>query len=396
MKKILVLSLYLVTIFVCNAQIQTSESTSNYKKSSRGVMVLWYGYDGKANQYSAKTVSFDDSFTEAEVATKLKKGVYLSGDYIGFEFLENYSCRDTYEHLARTLKLSLSDVQDLRNGTCWDTNTIIEKEPEALDKINPQAKARMKPILQDHENKLIAQGWKKVYEVYKNDASYGKLVMLPENSYTAIGAIYADGNKNLQAQIVLINYDKTDEFLAGIGQNIIGEYLVVQINDIQAVPGVRQGFFGINTDGKVVPSSGLIVFERLTNFKRDFLSLIEGRDNGFADFKGNFAGTNTTNNPIHFSTVILGLKDAKIDSDGKTDKFYVSLDFDDPKTLKFLDNLQEAIKDFPAMGYTSKSSKNEFGGDDTHYLKNGEEIFKLESNPAKGTALFIIYKTLKK
>lgn len=385
------LPLFTVFSMLVNGQIQSSQSTANFKKNSKGTMVLWYGYQGKATQYSAKTVSFDDSFTESEIATKLKKDVYLSGDYIGFEFLQGLGCNDTYAHLARTLKMSLSDVKDLRNGTCWDSENRYEKEPEAISEINQEAMAKLKPVLAPHETKLVSQGWKKIYEVYKNAGSGGDIRLLPGHTYTAVGVVMSNGDKDMEAAIMVDNGDKQ---LLGMTHYMESDLQILYVNDLQVDLSVQKGFFVVNANGKTTPGSGLMIFERIRDFKRDLLNLIEARNKGFEDYKGMTGNLTQNNEQIYYSTVTLGYDQAKIFKDQKNDTYVIVMDFDNPKTLVFVDHLQEALKDFPAKGYVANNYTNDNKGNVTEYSKNGEQVMMLITYPEKSKAYFYIYKKI--
>ena len=105
--------------------------------------------------------------------------------------------------------------------------------------------------------------------------------------------------------------------------------------------------------------------------------------------KGNIT---ENNQQIYYSNDALGYKEAKILESNDDYEYIIVLDFDNPKTLLFLDNLDVVMKELPALGFTSENYKNEAVCDVTEIKKNGEEVMMLASYPAKNTAYFYIFK----
>lgn len=98
----------------------SSVSLSRWERS-KGVFILWYGTGSTVKYFQAFTVDFDAKAAEQTIADDLKKKASSSYDYIGYTFKSGYTCKDTYNEIARKLNVSLQQAQDLRLGSCSDS-----------------------------------------------------------------------------------------------------------------------------------------------------------------------------------------------------------------------------------------------------------------------------------
>lgn len=110
-----------------NPNIQFSVANLSRWSRSNGVFIIWYGDGSTVKHFQAFTVDFDEGVSEQTVANDLKKKANSSYDYIGYTFKSGYTCRDTYEEVARKLKISIKEAQDLRLGNCSDYVWKYEK-----------------------------------------------------------------------------------------------------------------------------------------------------------------------------------------------------------------------------------------------------------------------------
>ena len=369
------------------SQIQTSVSLDRWK-NKRGIFILWYGTGGKATEYAAFTVKFDDSYQEFQVAQELKKKAYKSSKYITYEFLENYDCNQTYGYLARFLNIDLRDVKDLRNGNCADVNYTFIKSAEDGPLFTLENKSKMSPYVEQEEKLLIAQGWKKIYEDYQTAACAADVRFLPGHSYTAIGAV-TSAKSGIFPMLAAYNGDNR---LGGIRKNIENNLAVLGVYDLKEDVSVLKGTYLIDASGEPISGACLLVFERPFDFKRSFYNLLEGRHNGFEDYKGMKGNITENNEQIYYSNDTLGYQEAKILESNANHEYIIVLDFDNPKTLLFLDRLDLVMKELPTLGFTVKNYKNDAGGNVTEFKKNGEDVMMLASYPAKNTAYFYIFK----
>jgi hypothetical protein len=387
MKKNIIFFLLVIISNILCAQIQSSASLERWK-NKKGTFVLWYGEGGKAREYAAFTVKFDDSYEENQVVEELKKKAYKSSKYSTYEFLENYDCNQTYAHLARSLNMSLRDVKDLRNGNCADVNYSFVKSAQEIPVFTPENKSKMSPYVEQEEKLLIAQGWKKVYEDYQSAACAAEIRFLPGHSYTAIGAV----TSNKGGVFPMIAAYNGNHLLGGIKKNIENNFVSLGVYDLKEDISVIKGTYLIDASGEPVSGACLLIFEKPFDFKRSFYNLLEARQNGFKNYKGMKGNITENNQQIYYSNDALGYKEAKILESNDDYEYIIVLDFDNPKTLLFLDNLDVVMKELPALGFTSENYKNEAGGDVTEFKKNGEEVMMLASYPAKNTAYFYIFK----
>lgn len=368
-------------------QIQTSVSLDRWK-NKRGTFVLWYGTGGKASEYAAFTVKFDDSYQEFQVAQELKKKAYKSSKYITYEFLENYDCNQTYGYLARSLNMNLRDVKDLRNGNCADVNYSFVKSAEDGPVFTPENKTKMSPYVEQEEKLLIAQGWKKIYEDYQTAACAAEIRFLSGHSYTAIGAV----TSNKPGIFPMLAAYNGDNRLGGIRKNIENNFTTLGVYNLKEDISVLKGTYLIDASGEPVSGACLLVFEKPFDFKRSFYNLLEARNAGFKDYRGMKGNITENNEQIYYSNDTLGYQEAKILESSANHEYIIVLDFDNPKTLRFLDNLDLVMKELPALGFTSKDYKNDAGGDVIEFKKNGEDVMMLASYPAKNTPYFYIFK----
>lgn len=97
-------------------------STANLSRfnMSEGVMVFWFGTSSNITGYQAYTVKFGGSVTEESVAGNLKSKYVSGADYFGYDFKNGYKCQDLYKDIARKMKVSLEEAQELRFGSCND------------------------------------------------------------------------------------------------------------------------------------------------------------------------------------------------------------------------------------------------------------------------------------
>lgn len=386
-KKYLIPFLLVLVCSFVHSQVQTSVSLDRWK-SKRGTIVLWYGTGGKASEYAAFTVKFDDSYAEFQVAQELKKKAYKSSKYITYEFLENYDCNQTYAYLARSLNMNLRDVKDLRNGNCADVNYSFVRSAEDGPLFTPENKSTMSPYVEQEENLLIAQGWKKIYEDYQTAACAAEIRFLPGHSYTAIGAV-TSGKSGIFPMLAAYNGDNR---LGGIRKNIENNFTTLGVYDLKEDISVLKGTYLIDASSEPISGACLLVFEKPFDFKRSFYNLLEARHTGFKDYKGMKGNMTENNEQIYYSNDALGYKEAKILESSANHEYIIVLDFDNPKTLTFLENLDLVMKELPALGFTSKNYKNDAGGDVTEFKKNGENVMMLASYPVKNTAYFYIFK----
>lgn len=386
-KKSVIIFLFVFISNFLHSQIQTSVSLDRWK-NKKGTFVLWYGTGGKASEYAAFTVKFDNSYEEFQVAQELKKKAYKSSKYITYEFLENYDCNQTYGHLSRSLNLSLRDVKDLRNGNCADVNYSFVKNSADGPVFTPENKSKMSPYVEQEEKLLIAQGWKKIYEDYQTAACAAEIRFLPGHSYTAIGAV----TSNKSGIFPMLAAYNGDNRLGGIRKNIENNFATLGVYDLKEDIEVLKGTYLIDASGEPVSGACLLVFEKPFDFKRSFYNLLEARHTGFKKYKGMKGNITESNEQIYYSNDALGYQEAKILESNANHEYIIVLDFDNPKTLLFLDNLDLVMKELPALGFTSKNYKNDAGGEVTEFKKNGDDVMMLASYPAQNKAYFYIFK----
>lgn len=388
MKKYLLITILSFAFLKHSAQIQTTTSNLNRWSSSKGTFVLWYGDGEKATQFAAFTVVFDDSYTQNQIASELQKRVFLSTKYMTYEFLENFDCNATYGHLARKLNIKLSDIKDLRNGNCTDTQYQFLK-PATTINYNKEAFSKMRPNLETRESALIKDGWEKIYEDYQNEGTAAEITFKTGYSYTGIGAVYTNGNANMNGQIVVFD-DKN--FYSGMKTFAENSVILIESNDFQPENNLTKATYLVNAADDVTTVSGLIIFQKPVDFKKDFYRLLEGRNNGFKDFKSVKGNKNTEDFQIYFSTVTLGTREAKINETTKTIEYVLVLDMKKAETLRFIDNIVTVMQELPAQGFKVEEYKNNSGGDVTEFSKNGENMMMLASYPATDEVYFYIFK----
>lgn len=107
--------------------ISTTTATLSRWSRSRGVIALWYGDGTTVMNYRAFSVDRDATIDEQTVVNELKQDASSGYDYIGYTFMEGFSCRDIYRDIARKLNVSLQEAQDLRLGTCADQVLKFDK-----------------------------------------------------------------------------------------------------------------------------------------------------------------------------------------------------------------------------------------------------------------------------
>lgn len=305
-KKYLIPFLFVLVSSLVHSQVQTSVSLDRWK-NKRGTIVLWYGTGGKASEYAAFTVKFDDSFAEFQVAQELKKKAYKSSKYITYEFLENYDCNQTYAYLARSLNMSLRDVKDLRNGNCADVNYSFLKSTEDGLLFTPENKSKMLPYIEKEEKELIAQGWKKIYEDYQTAACAAEVRFLPGHSYTAIGAVTSD-KTGIFPMLAVYNGDNR---LGGIRKNIENNFAALGVYDLKEDLSVQKGTYLIDASGEPISSACLVVFERPFDFKKSFYNILEARETGFNAYKGMKGNITENNEQIFYSNDALDIRKPK-------------------------------------------------------------------------------------
>lgn len=283
----------------------------------------------------------------------------------------------------------MSDVKDLRNGNCSDMNYRFTAPQGEKAHFSEDTKKELLPAVSEQEKMLVSQGGKKIYEDYQKTACAAQIRFLPGHSYTAIGAVFAEPGKDLYAMISAIN---GDDIITGIRKEATENSTFLAVSDLRSDISIPKGIYLIDGEGKPISASCLQVFERIFDFKKEFYSLLEGRNNGFKDFKIMAGNQDTDNNQLYYSSAALGYDQAKIFETTRDYNFVIVLDFKKPKTLTFLDDLEAVMAELPAQGFTAENYKNGAGGNVVEYKKNGEIVMMLASYPDKDTAYFYIYK----
>lgn len=388
MKNYLLVTIIFFSFLNLNAQAQMSTETSDRWSRSKGSFVLWYGDGEKAMQFAAFTVVFDNSYTESQIAAELQKRVYLSTKFMTYEFLENYDCNATYAHLAQKLKVKPSDIKDLRNGNCTDTQYQFLKAAPNIN-YNKEAFSKIKPLLETRESALIKDGWEKIYEDYQNEGTAAEITFKPGYSYTGIGAVLTTANTNINGQIVVFDDKNVYSGMKTFAENNV---VLLESNDFQPDINVTKATYLVNAGEDITPVSGLVVFQKPIDFKKDFYRLLEGRNNGFKDFRSVKGNINTENYQIYFSTITLGTREAKINETSKTIEYVLILDMKNAETLRFIDNIVTVMQELPAKGYKADEYKNDSGGDVTEFSKNGENVMMLASYPQTAKVYFYLFK----
>lgn len=385
----------LVTLFSFQTTAQVTYTEANLSRFSKqsGSFILWYGEGGtKATQYAAFSVTFDDSYTEQSVVSDLKKKVYNGKKYITYEFKKNFGCNEVYNYIMHSTGLKLKDVKDLRFGNCSDMNyKYLQTAPEIT--YNKQVFALVKPSMEDREKALVAEGWKKVYEDYDTGTIASQHVVKPGYAYTGLGAVYTNGDTSLTGQVLITD---ENEVIGGFEKYIEHDRVLLETDDFQPAAGLKDIYFSVGSNPSARIKSGMAVFEKPIDFKRDFYRLLEARNDGFKAIKSNLRNKNQEGYDVYNSTIGLGYHKAKINETNEVIEYVLEMDMLHPNTMKFLNNLVPELQELPAKGYKAEDYKSESGGDVTEITRDGEEVMLIASYPAKNIIYFYIYKKKKK
>jgi hypothetical protein len=288
--------------------------------------------------------------------------------------------------------VKLSDVKDLRFGNCTETNYKYLKPEVKAPTYNQEVFNLMKPYIDEREKALLADGWVKFYEDYQNENTAVEVTFDPGYSYTGLGAVYADGNPDIKGRIII--FDDKDTYGGNINYAIDNRVLL-EVNDFQPATELTKAYFLVDANNNPSSKSCMAIYKKNIDFKRDFYRLIESRNNGFKDIKAGMGNMNTEDYRIYFSSIRLGYDTAKINETDEVIEYTMTMDFMEPATLRFLDNLIPVLQELPAKGYIAEEYKNDKGGDVTKITKDGEDVIFLASYPDDNLLYFYMYKNKK-
>ncbi|RYZ62985.1 MAG: hypothetical protein EOO14_00525 [Chitinophagaceae bacterium] len=382
----------LLTVFVCTAFAQptTTSATLSRWSQSKGTFILWYGSGKVVKEYAAFQAAFDDSYTEQEVVNELKKKVFKSSTYIGYEFKANFDCNAAQGFIARQLNVKMKEVQDLRVGNCTQLSYDFKKTVEPS--VDKAAFAVINPVIAERERSLLSDGWQKVYSDYGSDALATEVKLKPGHTYTGLGGFYTGVDTGVTAKILVTD---SKSLLTGFETFARDNAVLLELNDFYPQKNQSTAIFSVHPTPEKPYKSAIAVFEKPLDFKRDFFRLLDARDDGFSAYKTNKRRMNTDGFYSYSSAISLGVKKARINETKTTMEYMLEMDFMDPETLTFLDNLLPVLQELPAKGYKAEDYKNKSGGSVTEITKDGEGVMMLVSYPAKNEAYFYIFKSKK-
>jgi len=392
MKKTLLAALLTLFVLTGFAQITTTQATLSRWSQKKGTFILWYG-DGKiVKEYAAFQAEYEDPYTEQEVVNELKKKVFKSNKYIGYEFKGNFDCNAAQSYIAREMNVKLKDVQDLRVGNCTQLYNPFKKAAAPTVAINKAAFDAMNPVIAQREKALLNDGWKKVYDEYGTDALASEVKLKAGYTYTGLGGFYADGDTSVTGKILITN---GENILTGFETYANNNAVLLEINDYYPTKNQSVAIFSVHSTPQKPYKSAIAVFEKPLDFKRDFYRLLDARTDGFNAYKTNRRGMNTEGFYSYSSAISLGINKAKINETEATIEYMLVMDMLEPQTLTFLENFIPVLQELPAKGYKAEEYKNTGGGDVTELTKDGEDVMLLVSYPAKNEVYFYLFKSKK-
>lgn len=246
-----------------------------------------------------------------------------------------------------------------------------------------------KQAISEREKALLADGWTKVYESYKTEPVAVEVNFKQGFAYTALGAVKGNGGQNQNAMLIIKDGSTT---YAGTQGKISENYAILETDDFQPSSGVTKATVGVGLNEGNVGDAGLVIFEKIIDFKRDFYRLLDERASGFKNLKGTVSGKNDAGFITYNGTVGLGYFKNKINETAEAYEYVLEMDMTDPETMTFLNNLIPVLQELPAKGYTPSEYKNRIGNDVTKFTKDGEDVIMLISNMNANTMYFEIAK----
>lgn len=246
-----------------------------------------------------------------------------------------------------------------------------------ISKSDPAIAEKIKPVLAAREKSLIADGWVKIYENYKPEIVATENNFKQGTAYTALGAVYLQKVSPVTGMLIVRN---DEDVFAGHTNVSPTNFILLEMNDFQPRPDLPKATFGVGLKEGDFLGTGLVIFEKKIDFKRDFYRLLEGRNNCFKDFRGADLGKNSDNFNSYTSTIGLGYFKSLITETAKQYKNIIDMELTDPETMTFLNNVIPVIQELPAKGYTVKEYEDTGGNSVTEFSKNGEAAMKMVSN----------------
>lgn len=268
-----------------------------------------------------------------------------------------------------------------------EIKTVL-KPLTTTQKVSP-SKAKesvVKEKIASREKFLIADGWVKVDEKFNVGPVKVDVKFKPDYKYTIVAAMkVSDGSRG-----ELILYSGNNR-LTDNSQFIRENSVLLEINDFQPQPYLTEAKIALGLEQYSVKEGGVVIFKKIKDFKRDFYTLLEDRENGFKNVTG--LPFRKNGEVVIYSGIIgLGANQSEVKNTETIDNYSIDFDMTKPKALEFVSNLMPLLMELTEKGYEMEEFKNKIGNDVTMIKKDGAQIMSLSIINSLNILSFSIYK----
>lgn len=382
-------TLLLGILLCCNTALfsQITFSTAPLSRWSihKGTIVLWYGEGSTVKYYAAFAVEFHDPFTEQQVVNDLKKKVFKSYKYIGYEFKQGYDCRATVAWIARELNIKIKEAEDLRIGYCTSIYKVYKEEKELVENnsLNLQDQVKIKAIVAARDKALKAAGWTLIYSDYGVDTLGMELNAQPGVAYTAIAGYDPGADSTTKAMVQVMDAGPAIPVVLStfIQKASEGALLAEQSDFFRGSTYPKLLFAGIPLDKKQ-RKGGLLIYSRPVDFKRDFYQILAAAKDKFNAVRGQKGDLIAPGHYNYYGTLNLGGRKATIIENKYRSTYYIGFTISSPEGQYSLTELFKVFDVMAKEGYQSQERKK---GEETiiDINKNGNTVFSVIFNKEK-------------
>jgi len=379
------LTTLLLGVLLCSStalfsQITVSTAPLSRWSTHKGTFILWYGEGSTVKYYAAFAVEFHDPFTEQEVVNDLKKKVFQSYKYIGYEFKAGYECQTTVAWIAREMNVSLREAQDLRIGNCSAVSKVYKEQKELVESnsLNAQDYAKVQAIVAARHKALIASGWTLIYADYSTDTIGMELATLPGMAYTAVAGYDTGTDTAATAMVQVMDASPSiPVILSSVTQKAgEGPLLGEQSDFFGGTAFPKLLFAGVPVNRKKIRGC-LLVFRRAVDFKRDFYQILAAAKDRFNAVRGQKSQMIAPGHYNYYGTLRLGGGDnASIIESKYRSTYYIGFKISSSEGQYSLTELFKVFDVMAKEGYQSLERKK---GEDTiiDINKNGNTVFSV-------------------
>jgi hypothetical protein len=387
-----------------NNQIQSSSADMSkfLNNSLLGSMIVYYG-TGTTNAADIRSwyvyeVRGRELTDKNGLGNLLIKKVSTTNSSLGYEWRAGADCNTALDYVQRKTGKKIGGQCGGEVNTMGEYTTDRTKglpgyhensgivTNDYINKLETYAWANVNHPIKDAEEKLIKDGWKRVYAEYNQLTSTQTInhnvVYEPGTSYTVLGTV-KEGNKGKSYLMVIDGADTDNPYY--FSEFVPGQKMI--ISDFHTTQPIQRLVFATRLDGGEPTNGGLVIYSRPVDHRRDLDAILADAPNGFNNMKA-FATKDPNGVPVWVGSLGLGVKSRTI-YESPSDKKMVYLlltSLDRPEAAILLKDVLAIINDRVKAGlYTVKEGTVNGYAMTEVYDKTGKQIFKLSSSAANNS-----------